>query len=231
MRLPLIPVLVAYLVATYFLAGIPFGMVVVYGKDGIDVRKVGSGNIGTTNVARASGASAAALTLLLDAGKGFLATFPAKFIIPALVWAGDASPMAFGAEYDWVGGAVFLACIIGHVFSFYLDFKGGKGIAVGFGATLGLSWVFGLSLLGIFLAFVIPTRYVSLGSVMAAASVPVLGWFMLRPSITFTVLMVCVAAVVIWSHRENVGRLLAGNERKFAFKSEKDADGTDTENK
>ena len=111
---------------------------------------------------------------------------------------------------------VFLGCILGHVFSPYLRFHGGKGIAVGFGAALGLYWPIGVGLLALFLVLVIPTRYVSLGSIAAAASLPV--WCVVFGFPAVSVAPVALAAVVvIWSHRENVRRLLHGEERRFAF--------------
>ena len=110
----------------------------------------------------------------------------------------------------------FLFCILGHVFTPYLRFHGGKGIAVGFGAALGLYWPIGVGLLALFLLLVIPTRYVSLGSVAAAASLPV--WCAVFGFPAISIVPVAIAAVVVvWSHRENVQRLVHGDERRFAF--------------
>lgn len=216
MTLPLIPVLAAYLVATYLICGIPFGKVVA-GSKGVDIQHVGSGNIGTTNVARSVGAGAAGLTLLFDAGKGLICCGLARLVLGGLCLAGDASTLEPGQSQDWVLALVFLACIVGHAFSPYLHFKGGKGIAVGFGAALGCAWPVGIGLAVVFFSIAFATRIVSLSSCCAAVSLPILCFFLLRPSITYLVIMVVIAALVVWSHRSNIGRLMRGEESKFAF--------------
>lgn len=216
MTLPLIPVLAAYLVATYLICGIPFGKVVA-GSKGVDIQHVGSGNIGTTNVARSVGAGAAGLTLLFDAGKGLICCGLARLVLGGLCLAGDASTLEPGQSQDWVLALVFLACIVGHAFSPYLHFKGGKGIAVGFGSALGCAWPVGIGLAVVFFTIAFATRIVSLSSCCAAVSLPILCFFLLRPSITYLVIMVVIAALVVWSHRSNIGRLMRGEESKFAF--------------
>lgn len=207
---------VVFALGAYFVCGIPFGLVIALAMGHVDVREVGSGNIGTTNVARSVGKGAAAATLLLDLGKGLAWMLVARWAIAALALGGDVAALdhttAFGAALAWV----FLACICGHVFSPYLRLHGGKGIAVGFGAALGLYWPIGVGLLVVFLVLVVPTRYVSLGSVAAAASLPV--WCALLGFPLESVAPIAIAAViVIWSHRENVRRLVHHEERRFSF--------------
>lgn len=205
-------------VITYFVCGIPFGLIVASKGHGIDIRKVGSGNIGTTNVARSAGAGAAGLTLLLDAGKGFICSFFAPRIFSRILGIGGMEPFAPSAELGWIAAWIFLACIVGHIFSCYLGFHGGKGIAVGLGGALGINWVWGLTMLAVFIVVVALTRYVSAGSISAAASLPILAILMLHATPAFLAPACLVSAVVIWAHRENIGRLIKGEENKLAFK-------------
>lgn len=207
----------------YLICGVPFGLLVAGAMGHIDVRTTGSGNIGTTNVARSVGKGAAALTLLLDLSKGLVWMLLSRVVLAFAVFGGDFASLDHTTVFGTSLTVVFLACICGHVFSPYLRFHGGKGIAVGFGAALGLYWPIGLGVLALFLALVIPTRYVSLGSVFAAASLPV--WCAAFGFPPVAVAPVAVAAVVVvWSHRENVRRLLHGEERRFSFhKSEKES--------
>lgn len=207
----------------YLVCGVPFGLIVARAMGHVDVRTTGSGNIGTTNVARSVGKGAAALTLLLDLGKGLVWMLLSRLVLALVFFGGDASALDHTTFFGTALTVVFLGCICGHVFSPYLHFHGGKGIAVGFGAALGLYWPIGLGLLAVFLVLVIPTRLVSLGSVAAAASLPV--WCVALGFPLASVLPVVVAAViVVWSHRENVRRLVHGEERRFSFhKSEKES--------
>ena len=197
----------------FLVCGIPFGLIVTKALAGFDVRTQGSGNIGMTNVARSAGGKAAAITFVLDVGKGVVCMLAGRALLTGV---GGASPqsLAFGAPLDWAPTVLFCACVFGHIFSPYLHFHGGKGISVGFGAGLGLFWPVGLGMLAVFLAFAVPSRYVSLGSCAAAVSLPVQCalWHMGVPGI----LLVTVASlVVLWSHRENIGRLRRHEERPF----------------
>ena len=151
MRL-VIPTLIACAIA-YFVCGIPFGMLIARSK-GVDVRHTGSGNIGATNVGRSVGAWAAGLALLLDAGKGWLCTGLATFAFSSFA---EAKAFGPGQPFDWALTCVYAACVLGHVFSPYLGFHGGKGISVGFGAALGLDPRIAFGLLAVFLVFAVPT--------------------------------------------------------------------------
>ena len=131
----ILPTILSCIIA-YLLCGIPFGLLVARAH-GVDVRKVGSGNIGTTNVARAAGVGASGLTLLLDAGKGFVSMMIARLIIPAMGQV-EAKAIAPDQPAGIVIAIVYVACICGHVFSCYLKFHGGKGIATGFGGALAI---------------------------------------------------------------------------------------------
>ncbi len=211
MRL-VIPTLVACAIA-YLVCGIPFGMLIAR-SHGVDVRHTGSGNIGATNVGRSVGAWAAGLTLLLDAGKGWFCTGVASLVFSSFF--AEAKVLAPGQPFDWALTCVYAACVLGHVFSPYLGFHGGKGISVGFGAALGLDPRIAFGLLAVFLVFALPTRFVSLGSSCAAVSLPI--WAIVLGYTPAAVApMVIVAACVVWAHRENIRKLARHEEKRFSF--------------
>jgi glycerol-3-phosphate acyltransferase PlsY len=189
-------VIIAYLVGS-----IPFGMVVARAAGrGVDLRKTGSGNIGATNVARTLGKGAGALTLLLDAGKAVLALWLTRLAM---------GPSAHG----WLalaGGAAFL----GHLFPVYLRFKGGKGVATALGIVAFLSPPTVFVLLALFAAVVYFTRYVSLGSLCAAVGLPVMMAVLEGPR-SYLNLALLIAFLIFYTHRENIHRLLAGEEPRF----------------
>jgi len=191
----------------YLLGSVPFGILVAKAFDrGLDLRQAGSGNIGATNVARTLGKGAGILTLLLDAGKGVFALALARIVLD-------------GTAYLWlalVGGAVFL----GHVFSIYLRFKGGKGVATAFGVVLFLSPETAFVLVVLFFGVVYFTRYVSLGSLCAAVALPVAMAF-LGKSREYVTLALLIGFLLIYTHRENIHRLLAGQENKFGAPGKK----------
>ena len=204
-------------VFSYAICGIPFGLVIARVMGNVDVRNTGSGNIGTTNVARSVGKTAAILTLLCDLGKGLVCMVLARFLLSVMACGTVGfSPLLSSGEGLAAMCAVYAGCILGHVFSPYLHFHGGKGIAVGFGAGLGLWWPIGLGLLAVFVVFAVPSRYVSFGSVMAAVSLPIQCalWGFPPAGIAF---IAVVALVVVWAHRENISKLVRGEERKFSF--------------
>lgn len=210
----LIPATLGLLALAYFLCGIPFGLVMGrHSAEHVDVRTVGSGNIGMTNVARAAGAKAAALTFLLDVGKGLASMLVARAVLGAVSGLGFAGA-TMGSQVGPLVTLVFCANILGHVFSPYLHFRGGKGISVGFGSALAMCWPLGLAMLAVFLAFTLPTRYISAGSVAAAVATPFLALLLgATPVASIFVFLPCL--VVIWRHAENIKRLRAGTERRF----------------
>lgn len=185
----------------YFLGSVPFGVLVAWAFDrNVNLRAVGSGNIGATNVARAVGRAGGILTLLLDCGK-------AVFVM-ALV-----SRLQEGSADPWLalaGGAVFL----GHVFPVYLGFRGGKGVATALGVVGFLSPVTVFLLATVFLLVVYFTRYVSLGSLIAAGLLPLTMAF-LATSRHFVTLSLGISVLVFYTHRENLRRLLAGQENRI----------------
>lgn len=169
-----------------------------------DVRQHGSGNAGLTNFYRTYGARYALGVILFDMGKTVL----------ACVIGGVAFRYLFA---DWTLGVLVggLGCELGHMFPVFFGFKGGKGILSGGTLVWLLDWRMGLIAWGLFSLLWLVTRYVSLGSVAAAVSMPVSTWFLFGGSVLYTLLAVLIAALVVWCHRENIRRLLQGEERKF----------------
>jgi glycerol-3-phosphate acyltransferase PlsY len=183
----------------YFLGAIPFGYILVKLTTGTDIRKAGSGNIGATNAFRWS-PWIGILTFILDAGKGYLAVLAAGWL------GGDTHVQA----------ATALASILGHIFTVFLGFKGGRGVSVGFGAFLALTpRAAGMTIVVFFLTAIV-TRYVSLASIIATAAYPLWAYLYHEPTMAFWAAVIG-AALIIAKHHENIRRLLAGKERKFAL--------------
>ena len=191
-------------VLAYLIGGIPFGLIVVKLMTGGDVRESGSGNIGATNVLRTAGTSAGVLTLLLDAAKGW-----------AAVWLAD---KLGGGSVLWMSFAA-LAVLLGHVFPPWLGFKGGKAVASFVGAFAYLAPLPLIAVLLIFVLVVGTTRYLSLGSVIAAGLFPLACWMVLHPDWPVLVAALGAAVLIIWRHAGNIARIRAGNERVFRFRS------------
>mgnify|MGYP004518567941 CR=1 FL=1 len=179
-----------------------------------DVRQHGSGNAGLTNFYRTYGARYALGVILFDMGKTVL----------ACVIGGVAFRYLFA---DWTLGVLVggLGCELGHMFPVFFGFKGGKGILSGGTLVWLLDWRMGLIAWGLFALLWLVTRYVSLGSVAAAVSMPVSTWFLFGGSVLYTLLAVLIAALVVWCHRENIRRLLQGEERKFHWHIDPDREG------
>jgi glycerol-3-phosphate acyltransferase PlsY len=189
--------LLIVIAAAYLIGSIPTGLLL--GKAyGIDIRKEGSGNIGATNLYRTVGRKVGIITLIGDCLKGLL---------PVLLVKLSSLPPDFAA---WVG----LAAFCGHVFSVFLKFKGGKGVATALGVFLALSPLAITIALALFACLMFIWRYVSLGSISAAAVMP-LAVFFLGGSRTVTVVTLVIAVIVIIRHHENIKRLISGTESKF----------------
>lgn len=185
------------IVIAYFLGNISPSTLIGRAR-GIDIKKEGSGNAGTTNALRVLGKKAAVITLVIDIGKGFLAV-KLGFLL--------AGPVA--AMY------CALAAFIGHIWPVLFRFKGGKGVAVAFGAILGVNWQLALLALAIVIVAVLITRMVSMGSVIVAVTFPILAWFM-EPDFFW---IGCIMAVImLYAHRSNIGRIIRGEENKLSFK-------------
>ena len=208
-------ILALCMVISFALCGVPFGLIISKRVGGVDVREHGSGNIGMTNVARTVGAEAAALTFACDVGKGVVSMLLARFLLGRVL--PDGATLEVTSPYFAALTIVYACCVAGHVFSPYLGFHGGKGISVGFGAALGLHWPAALVLLGVFLLLAVPTRYISLGSIMAAFSLPIQCFFLWHMSPWALVPIIVVSLAVIWAHRSNIVKLLHGDERRFTI--------------
>jgi acyl phosphate:glycerol-3-phosphate acyltransferase len=183
----------------FLLGSIPFGYILVKIAMGADIRQTGSGNIGATNVFRKS-RTVGILTFLLDAGKGYLAVAAAGML---------------GADITWQSLAA-VAAILGHVFTIFLRFKGGKGVAVGFGAYLALTpAAVGITMIVFFLTAIL-TQYVSLASILATGAYPLWVYLYREPPMVFWTAVVG-AAVIIAKHHQNIRRLLSGRESRFAL--------------
>lgn len=201
---PLLVVIIGYLIGS-----IPFGYLIVRGKGGGDVREIGSGGTGATNVSRRAGKTAGVFTLVLDALKGSISVLVARIIVgPA-------------ANAEWWIAAAAIATIVGHIFPVWLGFRGGKGVATGVGVFLVLAPVALLCAGVLFVAIVSLTRYVSLGSIVAAATIPLFVWLQsvfvapvpdLRPLLTAAVVG---ALLIVFAHRGNIGRLARGTESQI----------------
>jgi glycerol-3-phosphate acyltransferase PlsY len=198
----MIPILV--LVAAYLIGGIPFGYLLVKLKTGRDVRSVGSGNIGATNVLRTTGRSAAVITLLLDIGKGALA-----------VWIADrftqGSPI-------WTSAAA-LAVMAGHAYPVFLKFRGGKAVASFIGAFLYLTPLPLLATLIVFVIVVAATRFISLGSILGAGCFPLAVYLIDHPPMPVLAAALIAGVFIVVRHKSNVERIRAGNENVFSFGS------------
>ncbi len=193
-------------IVAYLLGSIPFGYLLVRTFTGEDVRSTGSGNIGATNVARKSPMLGIA-TLVLDAAKGLAAVLFAR--------------MALGGSHRHLlmaTAALFAVC--GHLFPIWLRFHGGKGVATSLGAFVLLTPKTILCLVGLFAVLALAFRYVSLGSIAVAAAFPLLAWAFGEYRDPLELLIIAtVAVLVIWKHRQNIGRLASGTESRLGRKS------------
>ncbi len=212
----------ATIVAGYLLGSIPSGVLVgkLFGNK--DPRDYGSGKTGATNVLRTVGPGAAALVVLLDAGKGAAAVLLAR----GLLSFPDGTQVfgAYGTSWQTVAESVAaLAALLGHNYSVFIGFKGGRGVLTGAGTILVMNWI--AWLVG-FIAAAVPiaiTRYVSLGSILGAAACPITGFVLMltgHAALPQVVYMVLGGAFVIVSHADNIKRLLSGTERKLGQPAE-----------
>ncbi len=198
------PVLCLLVFAGYLLGSIPFGYLLVRLRSGRDVRAIGSGNIGATNVVRAAGWSTGVATLILDLAKGVFAVWLAGHFSD-----GNIRIMMFAG----------LAAILGHVFPVWLKFSGGKGVATALGVFLMISWTAVAAAVAVFAIVVLFWRYISLASVSAAAALPFLVYLLYAPghapptAVTAGTLLASVLIIV--KHRKNIERLMAGTEPRI----------------
>ena len=191
------------LVAAYLIGAIPFGFLLVKWTTGADIRASGSGNIGATNVLRATGWKAGAATLLLDIAKGYFA-----------VWlAGRMS----GDNSAWMSAAA-LAVMAGHAYPIFLGGKGGKAVASFVGAYLCLTPLPLAATLVVFAVMVAATRHISVGSIVGAGAFPLAVWLISHPPLPVLLAAIVSGAFIVYRHRENMQRLRAGTENVFSLR-------------
>lgn len=188
------------LVVAYLLGGIPFGYLLVRMKTGEDVRAMGSGNIGATNVLRTSGTAIGLLTLVLDILKGYAAVW-----IAAILTDNDATWMSLAA----------LAVVLGHAYPVFLKFKGGKAVASFVGAFFYLSPLPLLAITIVFVVVVAVSRHISVGSIVGAALFPFGVYLIQHPPTAVLLASIAGGAFIIWRHRSNISRLREDNENVF----------------
>jgi glycerol-3-phosphate acyltransferase PlsY len=196
-------------VIAYLLGSIPFGLLIVKARGGPDLRSAGSGNIGAANVTRTAGAAAGMLTLLLDAGKGYLAVWIAER------WANGAT----GGRWVMIAA---VAAVLGHMFPVWLRFRGGKGVATSLGVFLPICREAVAAGAVLWVLVVLFWRYSSLGSIAAAAALPVLVYLLYAPPHappTYVTLgTILISLLVLAKHRSNMERLVAGKENRLTFR-------------
>jgi acyl phosphate:glycerol-3-phosphate acyltransferase len=220
-----VPVL-AYIVvavAAYLLGSIPFGYLVAKAK-GVDIRSVGSGNIGATNAMRVLGKPAGIFVLLMDAFKGWYACQVGilvfvHFLPYATIHSNtDVQNMAGHVEAFSIIAGIF--AVLGHNYPCWLKFKGGKGIATSAGVFLALApWAMLVALV-VFILAVAVTRYVSLGSIAAAIALPVTVWVMTPKNLFLGIVTTALGALAVYKHKSNIQRLMAGTENRLGQKPE-----------
>ena len=186
----------------YLLGAIPSGYLAGRWLKGIDLRDCGSGSTGATNVLRNVGKGPALGVFLIDVGKGALAVLLAKSV----------------GLNDWLQVLTGLAALAGHIWPVWLGWKGGKAVATGLGMFLGLAWPVGLACFGLFMAVISIFRIVSLSSVVAAIGLPLL-MLLSGGSSAYVVVSLVASLMVLWRHRSNIERLLAGTEPKIGAKA------------
>jgi glycerol-3-phosphate acyltransferase PlsY len=197
------PYLLAVLLAGYLLGSIPFGLILTRLAGLGDIRRIGSGNIGATNVLRTGNKPLAAATLILDGAKGAVAVLLAQHL--------------YGPDAAVIAGA---GAFLGHLFPVWLKFRGGKGVATTIGVFLAIAWPVGLIACAVWLLVALLFRYSSLAALIAVAAAPIAAWLLANHQ---TAGLALFLAVVVWlRHHENIRRLLAGGEAKIRLGSSKD---------
>lgn len=209
------PITISIIIA-YLLGSIPFGYLIVRARAGADIRETGSGGTGATNVSRRAGKGAGVVTLLLDTLKGTAAILIARLIF------GFSIEGAGNEAQSWAIAGAAILVIIGHMYPVWWSFRGGKGVATGVGVFLILAPLAVVAAGLIFLLLVIATRYVSLGSIVAASTIPLFIWLqhgLIKPVNGFWQTLFAatvIATLIVFAHRGNIQRMLKGTESKFS---------------
>ena len=205
-------------IIAYAIGSINFSVIISKKVAGFDVREKGSGNAGSTNMLRAVGKGAAAITLLCDILKG---------VVPAIIAVIIGKFTGDNVDANILVQVAGIAVVIGHTFPIFFQFKGGKGVATSLGVLLITNWQIGLICLVFALLIITLTKMVSLGSITAAVLFPVLTVFMhsehyiSKSETSYFIFSIILAVIVIFNHRSNLGRILNGTENKLSFKTNK----------
>ncbi len=199
--------------AAYLLGSIPTGYLLVRFFRKQDIRTIGSGNIGATNVMRSGARGLGAVTFLLDVLKGCCAVWLGALLGPLLM---PSDPVRS------VEALAALCAVLGHMFPVWLHFRGGKGVATGFGVFLVAAPLAALAAIAVFAVILALSRFVSLASILGAASFPIFAWFLVHGSkpAFFIAVQALVALMIIAKHHQNIGRLLSGTESRFGQRQE-----------
>jgi len=204
-------------VAAYLLGSIPTGFLVAKAK-GIDIRAVGSGNIGATNAMRVLGKPAGIFVLLMDALKGWLACRLAVYIYCAVVPEPTSSLSALFREVENCVIIAGIFAVLGHNYTCWLKFKGGKGIATSAGVYLALAPWAALIALVVFIVALLATRYVSVGSMAAAVALATAVWILPPHNLLLGIVTTALGVMAVYKHKGNLQRLVAGTENRLQFK-------------
>lgn len=208
---------VALVVFSYVIGSIPFSYLVARIVSKTDIREVGSGNVGATNVMRNVGRVPGLIALLLDILKGWSVVWMARMLTQHRVWPwpyrGGGGELLESQSF-WIGLAALMA-VLGHMYPLWLWFRGGKGVATAGGAFLAINPMATAAAAIVFLIVALLSRYVSLASIVAAASMPVFLRFLTHETFWTVIFSIIIAVAVILKHRENIARLAGGEERKF----------------
>lgn len=212
---------VAAVIIPYLISGINSAIIVTKIKTGEDIRKIGSGNAGLTNTLRTQGKIAALFVLLGDILKGVISILIVHFLFKGLL---GIDTYEHTAGYEWINYLAGIFAVLGHIFPIYYGFKGGKGILVTFSTMLAINWIPALILLGIFGIFVAITRYVSVGSIIAASCYPfavlLFGYMNGNPNAWLSfVFAFVIGFMLVFMHRSNIQRLRNHTEKKLGEKS------------
>ncbi|HVU07511.1 MAG TPA: glycerol-3-phosphate 1-O-acyltransferase PlsY [Verrucomicrobiae bacterium] len=225
--MPEIWIYIVIALGAYLLGSIPFGFLVARAK-GIDIRKVGSGNIGATNAMRVLGKPAGIFVLLVDAAKGFVACYLGVFIWICYLNSfnglhpADFDSSAINKAIDSFPNVPIISgifAVLGHNYTCWLKFKGGKGIATSAGVYLALAPVALGIALAVFILAVLATRYMSVGSIAAAIALPAAVWILPPHNLFLGIVTTALGVLAIWKHKSNIQRLMAGTENRLGKKA------------
>jgi glycerol-3-phosphate acyltransferase PlsY len=206
----------ALVIGAYLIGSIPFSFLVVKLFAGEDIRELGSRNVGATNVARTFGKLPGVIALILDMAKGYAAIAFARWIVISPDW-----PLGVGGNFSPVHSRAFwialagLIAVLAHMFPVWLRFHGGKGVATAAGAFLAIDPLSFAAGAIVFLIVILSTRFVSLASMLSAASIPIFMRFLTHASFWTTVVSIVIAMLIIVKHNSNIARLTQGTERRL----------------